>query len=216
MAGGGVPTAAETAARRSSSARGFPARRAAKLGSNSCSKRRGSYWGGRIGWRRGGGRGSTVTGAYQRGGERRRGGSGGSPATRSGLGALVRRGEASQGVVVGNGRWTAAAHGEQRVVGVEEGGRRWCLAVWGEWRTKERAEWKERELVTLLSQKRGGEGGVHGRLLRRRGGGRQSRGAAWHARERAREEKLGWCSGWGRRVEAKAAGGGAGEDLAWR
>jgi hypothetical protein len=29
--------------------------------------------------------------------------------------------------------------------------RRWCLAAWGEWRAKERVEWKERELVTLLS-----------------------------------------------------------------
>jgi hypothetical protein len=68
---------------------------------------------------------------------------------------------------------------------------------------------------TLEPEKRG-RGGVHGRLLRRRGGGRQSRGAAWHARERAREEKLGWCSGWGRHVEAKAAGGGAAEALAWQ
>jgi hypothetical protein len=61
-----------------------------------------------------------------------------------------------------------------------------------------------------------GRGGVHGRLLRRRGGGRQSHGAAWHARERAREEELGRWPGWGRRVEAKAAGGGAREELEWR
>jgi hypothetical protein len=40
MTGGGVPTAAEAAAEGSSSVRGFPARRAAKLGSNSCSRRR--------------------------------------------------------------------------------------------------------------------------------------------------------------------------------
>jgi hypothetical protein len=66
MAGGGVPTVAEAAARRSSSARGFPARKAAKLGSDSYSRRRGSYWGGRIGRRRGGGRGSTATEAYRR------------------------------------------------------------------------------------------------------------------------------------------------------
>jgi hypothetical protein len=122
VAGGGVPTAAEAAARRSSSARGFPSRRAAKLGSISYSRRRGSYWGGRIGRRRGEGRGSTATGAHRRGGKRRRGGSGGSPATRSGLGASVRRGEAPQGVVVGHGRRTATAHGKQRVAGVEEGG----------------------------------------------------------------------------------------------
>jgi hypothetical protein len=68
MAGGGVPTAAEAAARRSSSARGFPARKATKLGSDSCSRRRGSYWGGRIGRRRGRGRGSTATEAYGRDG----------------------------------------------------------------------------------------------------------------------------------------------------
>jgi hypothetical protein len=52
MTGGEVPTAAEAAARRSSLARGFPVRKAAKLGSDSCSRRRGSYWGGRIGWKR--------------------------------------------------------------------------------------------------------------------------------------------------------------------
>jgi hypothetical protein len=68
MAGGGVPTAAEAAARRSSSARGFPVRKAAELGSDSCSRRRGSYWGGRIGRTRGGARGSTAIEAYQRDG----------------------------------------------------------------------------------------------------------------------------------------------------
>jgi hypothetical protein len=68
MAGGGVPTAAKVTAWRSSSARGFLMRKAAKLGSNSCSRRRGSYWGGRIGWRRGGGRGSTATEAYRQDG----------------------------------------------------------------------------------------------------------------------------------------------------
>jgi hypothetical protein len=52
MTGGEVPTAAEAAVRRSSSARGFAARKVAKLGSDSCSRRRGSYWGGRIGWKR--------------------------------------------------------------------------------------------------------------------------------------------------------------------
>jgi hypothetical protein len=90
MAGGVVPTAAETAAERSSSARGFPARRVAKLRPNSYSRRRGSCWGGRIGRRKGGGRGSTATGAYRRRGERRRGSFGGGPATGSGLEALVR------------------------------------------------------------------------------------------------------------------------------
>jgi hypothetical protein len=90
MAGGWVPTVAEAAARRSSSARGFPTRKAAKLGPDSCSRRRRSCWGGRIGWRKGAGRGSTATGAYRRGGDRRRGSSGGGPATGSGLGASVR------------------------------------------------------------------------------------------------------------------------------
>jgi hypothetical protein len=43
-----------------------------------------------------------------------------------------------------------------------------------------------------LELEKRGRGAVHGRLpQRRRGGGRQSRGAAWHARERAREEELG-------------------------
>jgi hypothetical protein len=63
MAGGEVPTAAEAAAERSSSARGFPARERAKLGLDSCSKTRGSCWGGRIGRRRGGSTGSTAIGA---------------------------------------------------------------------------------------------------------------------------------------------------------
>jgi hypothetical protein len=48
-----------------------------------------------------------------------------------------------------------------------------------------------------LEPEKRGRGGVHEWLLRRRGGGRQSRGAAWHARERAREEELGQCLGWG-------------------
>jgi hypothetical protein len=69
MTEGGVPTAAEAAARMSSLERGFPARKAAKFGSDSCSRRRGSYWGGRIGRRRGRGRGSTATEAYRRDGK---------------------------------------------------------------------------------------------------------------------------------------------------
>jgi hypothetical protein len=81
VTGGEVPTATEAAAERSSSARGFPARRAARLGPGSCSRTRGSYWGGRIGRRRGRGKGSTATGAYRRGGDRRRCSSGGGLAT---------------------------------------------------------------------------------------------------------------------------------------
>jgi hypothetical protein len=90
MAGGEVPTAAETAAEGSSLVRGFPARRRAKLGLDSCSRTRGSCWGGRIGRRRGGGKGSTVVGAYRRRGDRRQGSSGGGPATGGALGASVR------------------------------------------------------------------------------------------------------------------------------
>jgi hypothetical protein len=60
MIGGGVPTVAEAAAEGRSSARGFPVRRRAKLGLDSCSRTRGSYWSSRIGWRRGGGKSSTV------------------------------------------------------------------------------------------------------------------------------------------------------------
>jgi hypothetical protein len=66
--GGGVPTAAEAAARRSLSMRSFPARKVAKLGSDSCSRRRGSYRSGWIGWRKGGRTGSTRTEAHRRGG----------------------------------------------------------------------------------------------------------------------------------------------------
>jgi hypothetical protein len=60
LTGGGLPMAAEAAAERSSSARGFPTRRAVKSWSSSCSRRRGSYWGGWIGRRRGGRMGSTA------------------------------------------------------------------------------------------------------------------------------------------------------------
>jgi hypothetical protein len=94
MTGGGVPTAAEAAAEGSSSARRFPMRRRAKLVLDSCSRMRRSYWDGRIGQRRGGGRGSTTTVA-RRGGNRRRGSSGGGPAMGGGMGASMRRGEAS-------------------------------------------------------------------------------------------------------------------------
>jgi hypothetical protein len=90
MAGGEVPMAAEAAAEGSSSARRVPARRRAKLGLDSCSRMRGSFWGGRFGRRRGGGTGSTVTGAYRRRGDRRRGSFGGGPVTGSGLGAAIR------------------------------------------------------------------------------------------------------------------------------
>jgi hypothetical protein len=90
MAGGEVPTVAEAAAEGSSSARGFLVRRRAELALDSCSRTRGSCWGGLIGQRRGGGTGSTATGAYQQGEDRRRGSSGGGPATGSGLGASLR------------------------------------------------------------------------------------------------------------------------------
>jgi hypothetical protein len=70
MAGGVIPMVAVAAAEGSSSARGFPARRMAKLGLDSCSRTRECCWGGRIRPRRGGGKGSTATGAYQRGGDR--------------------------------------------------------------------------------------------------------------------------------------------------
>jgi hypothetical protein len=90
MAGGVIPTVAEVAAEGSSSARGFLARRAVKPGPNSCSRTRGSCWGSRIGWKRGGGKGLTATEAYRRGGDRWRGSSGGGPATGSGLGVSVK------------------------------------------------------------------------------------------------------------------------------
>jgi hypothetical protein len=113
---------------------------------------------------------------------------------------------------VGNGSRKTAAHGGQRIAGVEQGG---GGGVLGSRRVKsKRGSGMGREGAGVaLEPKQRGRGGVHGRLLRRRGGRWQSRGAAWHARERAREEELGRCSGWGRRVEANAAGGGAGEEL---
>jgi hypothetical protein len=85
----------------------------------------------------------------------------------------------------------------------------------GDWRAEERVKWEERELVLLLNQKRGGEGACTGGCY----GGEVADGRAVGrrgTRERAREDELGRCSGWGRCVEARAAGGGAGEELAWR
>jgi hypothetical protein len=84
--------------------------------------------------------------------------------------------------------------GDQGLAGEEEGG---DGGVRGSRRLEsKRASGMGREeaSATVEPEKRE-RGGVHGRLLRRRGGGWQSRGAAWHARERAREEELGWCSG---------------------
>jgi hypothetical protein len=60
MVGGGVPTAAEAAAEGRPSARGFPARRRAKLGLDSNKRMRGNYWSSRIGRRRVGGKSSTA------------------------------------------------------------------------------------------------------------------------------------------------------------
>jgi hypothetical protein len=68
VTGGGFPTAAKAAAERSSSPRGFLARRTVKFWSSSCSGRRGSYWGGWISRRRGGRMGSTGIETHRRGG----------------------------------------------------------------------------------------------------------------------------------------------------
>jgi hypothetical protein len=95
VTGGEVPTATKAAAGRSSSARSFPARRVAKLQPNSCSRRRRSYWDGRIGRRRGGGKGSTATGSHRRRVERRRPGSGEGLASGWGHRASAWCGEAS-------------------------------------------------------------------------------------------------------------------------
>jgi hypothetical protein len=65
---------------------------------------------------------------------------------------------------VGNGRWTAAAHGEQRVAGVEEGG---DGGVQGSGRLEiKRANGMGREgaSATLEPEKRR-RGGVHRQLL---------------------------------------------------
>jgi hypothetical protein len=95
VTGGEVPMATEAAAGRSSSARSFPARMVAKLGPNSCSRRRRSYWGGQIGSRRGGGKGSTAIGSHRRRVERRRPGSSEGLASRWGRRASAWRDEAS-------------------------------------------------------------------------------------------------------------------------
>jgi hypothetical protein len=95
VTGGEVPTATEAAAERSSSARSFPARRVAKLGPNSCSRRRRSYWDGQIGRRMGGGKGSMATGSHRRRVERRRPGSSEGLASGWGCRALAWLGEAS-------------------------------------------------------------------------------------------------------------------------
>jgi hypothetical protein len=64
----------------------------------------------------------------------------------------------------------------------------WTLV---DWRSNEQVEWKERELVLLLNQKRGGEGACIGSCCDGEVvGGRR---LGWRgARERAREEELGW------------------------
>jgi hypothetical protein len=60
MNGDGVPMVAEAAAEVGSSARGFTARKRARLGLNSSSRMRGSYWSSRIARRRCGGKGSMA------------------------------------------------------------------------------------------------------------------------------------------------------------
>jgi hypothetical protein len=202
MTGGGVPTAAEAAAEGSSSARGFRRGSGAMLRSRSCNKRRGAEGGVR--------RRQELTGDEGNDGDR-------APVTDWHQGRVVelRRGAVklprwSSGTM-GGSRWEL--RGDQGLTGEEEGG---SSGVRGSGRVENKREsgmGREGAGEALKPEKRG-RGGMHGQLLRRRGGGRQSRGAAWHARERAREEELGRCLGWGRRVEAKAAGGGAGEDLA--
>jgi hypothetical protein len=109
-------------------------------------------------------------------------------------------------------RWEL--RGDQGLAGEEGGGG----GVRGSRRleSKRASGMRREEASAALEPEKRERGGVNGRLLRRRGGGWLSHGAAWHTRERAREEELGRCSGWGRRVEARAAGGGAGEELVRR
>jgi hypothetical protein len=114
---------------------------------------------------------------------------------------------------MGGSRWEL--RGDQGLAGEEEG----AVVVFrgpGQVESKRESGMGREGAGEALEPEKRARGGVHGRLLWRRGDGRQSRGAAWHARERSKEEELRRCSGWGRRVEAKAAGGGAGEDLARR
>jgi hypothetical protein len=83
-----------------------------------------------------------------------------------------------------------AAHGEQEVTGVEEGGGGGVLDS-GRSEGKRASGMRREEVSATLESEKKGRGGVHRQLLRQQGGGRQSHGAAWHARERAREEELG-------------------------
>jgi hypothetical protein len=110
---------------------------------------------------------------------------------------------------MGGSRWEL--RGDQGLAGEEEGA---AVVFRGSGQVESQREsgmGREGAGEALEPEKRG-RGGVHGWLLRQRGGRRQSRGVAWHPREWATEEELGRCSDWGRRVEAKAAGGGAGKN----
>jgi hypothetical protein len=78
------------------------------------------------------------------------------------------------------------AHGEQRVAGVEEGGGG-GVPDSGRLEGKRASRMRREEASATLEPEKKGRGGVHRQLLRWRGGGWPSRGAAWHARERARE-----------------------------
>jgi hypothetical protein len=104
--------------------------------------------------------------------------------------------------------------GDQELAGEEEGGGS-DVRCSGRLESKRASEMGREGASAALKPEKRGRGGVHRWLLQRRGGGRQSCGAAWHARERAREVELERCSGWGRRVELLGAGGGAGEALEW-
>jgi hypothetical protein len=95
----------------------------------------------------------------------------------------------------------------------EEHGRRRRSAARGEMRMQERAKWREGKLVKVLDQKRREgvcTGASHdgGKVAAGQCSGRG--GAAWRAREKAREEELGRRAAWGRRVGLPKAGGGAG------
>jgi hypothetical protein len=130
VTGGEVPTATEAAAERSSPARGFPARRVAKLGPNSCRRRRRSYWDGQIRRRRGGGKGSTATGSHRRRVERRRQGSGEGLASGWGRRASAWCGEASQVVVRDNEVLGVGAPRRPEAHQRRRRRWRWCSGLW--------------------------------------------------------------------------------------
>jgi hypothetical protein len=81
---------------------------------------------------------------------------------------------------------------------------------------EKRGKWIECGLLVLLGSRGKEEEHARARDTAAARWRRQSRGATWHAQERAREEELGRWSASKCRVGFARAGGGAREKLEWR